>query len=137
MKVALSAIALLLLGSGGLVLVPEGRALLQLEDKRAGFTNGDGFVAKHEGRDIVNAMVADDPAKLGEIIELRLSERPFDPLLVGLKAEMLADQDLLASAKLLDRAQAIAPRDPRVQALREGLQLQLQSLPSQALQSAQ
>lgn len=137
MKFALISMVLLLLGAGGMVLVSEGKALLELEDKRAGFANGDGFGAERDTRDLLNAMIVGQRAKLGEIIEAHLAKQPFDPLLVGLKGEMLADQDLLASAKLLDQAQAIAPRDPRVQALRVGLQLRLQSLPFPASQLAE
>lgn len=137
MKFALISIALFLLGAGGMVLVSEGKALSGLEDKRTGFANGDGFGAERDTRDLLNAMIIGHRAELGEIIKAHLAKKPFDPLLVGLKGESLADQDLLASAKLLDRAQAIAPRDPRVQALRDGLQLRLQSLPFQASQLAE
>lgn len=130
MKAALMVIALLLLGSGGMVLVSEGRALSQLENKRAAFANGDGFGAEHD------AMVVDG-SELDEQLKQRLVERPFDPVLQGLKAGTVADDDLVLSAKLFDQAQAIAPRDPRVQVLRDGLQLRLQSLPFPALPSAE
>jgi hypothetical protein len=130
MKAALIVIALLLLGSGGVVLVSEGRALSQLENKRAAFANGDGFGAERD------AMVVDG-TELDEQLKQRLIERPFDPVLLGLKAGIVAKDDLVLSAKLLDQAQAVAPRDPRVQALRDGLQLRLQSLPSPASQLAE
>lgn len=130
MKAALIVIALLLLGSGGVVLVSEGRALSQLENKRAAFANGGGFGAERD------AMVVDGTA-LDEQLKQRLVERPFDPVLLGLKAGIVVKDDLALSAKLLDQAQAIAPRDPRVQALRDGLQLRLQSLPFPASQLAE
>ena len=121
MKAALIVIAMLLLGSGGVVLVSEGRALSQLENKRAAFANGDGFGAERD------ATVADGTA-LDELLNQRLVERPFDPVLLALKAGIVVKDDLVLSATLFDQAQAIAPRDPRVQALRDGLQLRLQSL---------
>lgn len=130
MKAALTAIALLLLGSGGIVLVSEGRALSQLENKRAAFANGSGFGAER------NAMVVDG-TELDELLKQRLIERPFDPVLLGLKAGIVVKDDLALSAKLFDQAQAIAPRDPRVQALRDGLQMRLQSLPFPASQLAE
>ena len=130
MKAALIVIALLLLGSGGVVLVSEGRALSQLENKRAAFANGGGFGAERD------AMVVDGTA-LDEQLKQRLVERSFDPVLLGLKAGIVVKDDLALSAKLLDQAQAIAPRDPRVQALRDGLQLRLQSLPFPASQLAE
>ncbi|CAM3464006.1 hypothetical protein THPR109532_10190 [Thalassospira profundimaris] len=130
MKAALIVIALLLLGSGGMVLVSEGRALSQLENKRAAFANGDGSGAERD------AMVADS-SELDELLNQRLIERPFDPVLLGLKAGIVAEDDLVLSAKLLDQAQAIAPRDPRVQALRDGLQVRLQSLSFPASPSAE
>ncbi len=122
MKAALIVIALLLIGSGGVVLVSEGRALSQLENKRAAFANGDGFGAERD------AMVVDG-SELEALLSQRLIERPFDPVFLGLKAKIVADDDLALSVKLLDQAQAIAPRDPRVQAMRDGLQVRLQSLP--------
>ncbi|HAI30728.1 MAG TPA: hypothetical protein DCM48_14550 [Thalassospira sp.] len=125
MKAALIVIALLLIGSGGVVLVSEGRALSQLENKRAAFANGDGFGAERD------AMVVDGTA-FDKLLKQQLIERPFDPVLLGLKAKIVADDDLALSAKLFDQAQAIAPRDPRVQVLRDGLQVRLQSLPSPA-----
>lgn len=130
MKAALMIIALLLLGFGGMVLVSEGRALSQLENKRAAFANGDGFGAERD------AMVVDGTA-LDALLNQRLIERPFDPVLLGLKAGIVAENDLVLSAKLMDQAQAIAPRDPRVQVLRDGLQMRLQSLPSPASQLAE
>jgi len=130
MKAALIVIALLLLGSGGMVLVSEGRALSQLENKRAAFANGDGFGAERD------AMVSDGTA-LDELLNQRLVERPFDPVFLALKAGIVAKDDLVLSATLLDQAQAIAPRDPRVQALRDGLQLRLQSLSFPASPSAE
>ncbi len=130
MKAALIVIALLLLGSGGVVLVSEGRALSQLENKRAAFANGDGFGAEHD------AMVVDG-SELDEQLKQRLIERPFDPVLLGLKAAIVAADDLVLSAKLLDQAQAIAPRDPRVQAFRDGLQVRLQSWSFPASPSAE
>lgn len=130
MKAALIVIALLLLGSGGVVLVSEGRALSQLENKRAAFANGDGFGAE---RDV---MVVDGTA-LYALLSQRLVERPFDPVLLAVKAAIVADDDLVLSAKLLDQAQAIAPRDARVQALRDGLQARLQSLSFRASPAAE
>ncbi|NJB75918.1 hypothetical protein GGR96_003040 [Thalassospira tepidiphila] len=130
MKAALIVIALLLLGSGGMVLVSEGRALSQLENKRAAFANGDGFGAERD------AMVVDS-TELDELLKYRLIERPFDPVLLGLKAGIVVKDDLALSAKLFDQAQVIAPRDPRVQALRDGLQMRLQSLTSPASQLAE
>lgn len=130
MKATLMAIALLLLGSGGMVLVSEGRALSQLENKRAAFANGDGFGAERD------AMVVDG-TELDALLSQRLVERPFDPVLLGLKANIVAEDDLGLSAKLLDQAQAIAPRDPRVQVLRGELQLRLQSLSFPASPSAE
>lgn len=130
MKAILIVIALLLLGSGGVVLVSEGRALSQLENKRAAFANGDGFGAERD------AMVVDGTA-LDALLNQRLVERPFDPVLLAVKAAIAADDDVALSATLLDQAQAIAPRDPRVQALRDGLQLWLQSLPFPASRSAE
>lgn len=132
MKWCLFAIALLLLGAGGVALVSEGRALSQLKDKRAGFANGNGFAAARDAQNLLKAVMANDALQLGEVVDQRLAERPFDPLLWGLKAEMLAKRDLLVGASLLDQAQAIAPRDPRVRTLRDGLQRWLQdaSLPS-------
>lgn len=122
MKADLIVIALLLLGSGGVVLVSEGRALSQLENKRAAFANGGGFGAERD------AMVVDG-TELDELLKQRLVERPFDPVSLALKAGTVANDDLVLSVTLLDQAQAIAPRDPRVQALRDGLQVRLQSLP--------
>ena len=130
MKAALIVIALLLLGSGGMVLVSEGRGLSELENKRAAFANGDGFGAERD------AMVVDG-TELDGLLKERLVERPFDPVLLGLKAGIVAENDLVLSAKLLDQAQTIAPRDPRVQALRDGLQLRLQSLSFPASPSAE
>ncbi len=130
MKAGFIGIALLLLGSGGVVLVSEGRALSQLENKRAALANGDGFGAERE------AMVVDG-TELDALLKQRLVERPFDPVLLAVKAAIVADDDLVLSAKLLDQAQAIAPRDPRVQVLRDGLQLRLQSLPFPASRSAE
>lgn len=132
MKLALMAIALLLLGTGGLVLLSEGRALSQLENKSAGFANGDGFVAARDAQEILQALASSDDEWRRTIIEARLAEMPFDPLLLGLKAEMLVEQDLSVGANLLDQATVIAPRDPRVQVLRDGLQARLQNLPSPA-----
>ncbi len=135
MKWCLFAIALLLLGAGGVALVSESRALSQLEDKRAGFANGNGFAAARDAQNLLKAVMANDALQLGEVVDQRLAERPFDPLFWGLKAEMLAKRDLLVGASLLDQARAIAPRDPRVRALRDGLQRWLQdgSLPSSQL----
>ncbi len=130
MKAVLIVIALLLLGSGGVVLVSEGRALSQLENKRAAFANGDGFGAERD------AMAA-DVIELDELLSQRLVERPFDPVLLGLKAGIVVKDDLVLSAKLLDQAQAIAPRDPRVQLLRRELQVRLQSLSFQASRPAE
>jgi len=130
MKPALMIIALLLLGSGGMVLVSEGRGLSELENKRAAFANGDGFGAERD------AMVADG-TELDALLKQRLVERPFDPVLLGLKAGIVAEDDLALSAKLLDQAQAIAPRDPRVQALRDRLQVWLQNLSFPASPSAE
>ena len=121
MKAALIVIALLLLGAGGVVLVSEGRALSQLENKRAAFANGDGFGAERD------AIVVDGTA-FDELLSQWLIERPFDSVLLGLKAGTVVKDDLVLSAKLLDQAQAIAPRDPRVQVLRGELQVRLQSL---------
>lgn len=132
MKLALMAIALLLLGTGGLVLLSEGRALSQLENKSAGFANGDGFATAWAAQEFLQALASSDTEWRQSAIEARLAEIPFDPLLLGLKAEMLIEQDVAASANLLDQATAIAPRDPRIQALRDGLQARLQNLPSPA-----
>ena len=132
MKVALMVIALLLLGSGAAVLVSEGRALSQLENKTAGFANANGFVAERDDQTLLNA-VLDDGAQLEKIIKMRLADAPFDPVLLGLKAEIRATDNLGLSAKLLDQAQAIAPHDPRVRALRAGLQMRLQAVQSPPL----
>lgn len=130
-------VAFLLLGVGGMVLVSEGGASSQLEDMRAGFANGDGLVAERDTESLLNVLVTDDSAKLGAIIELRLAEQPFDPFLLSLKAKVLVDQDMLASARLLDQALAIAPRDPRLRALRGGLQTWLRNAPFPSSQSAE
>lgn len=132
MKLALMAIALLLLGTGGLVLFSEGRALSQLENKSAGFANGDGFATAWAAQEFLQALASSDTEWRQSAIGARLAEMPFDPLLLGLKAEMLVELDVTASANLLDQATAIAPRDPRIQALRDGLQARLQNLPSPA-----
>ena len=127
MKVAFIAIALVLLGSGSMVLIAEGRALSQLDDKRIAFANGNGFRAERDARELMTALVSDDRVQLRKIVEARLADAPFNPLLKGLQAELFADRDVLASARLLDQAQAIAPRDRRVRALRDRFQVRLQS----------
>ena len=137
MKVVLVAVALLLLGSGSMVLISESKALSQFEYKQAAFANGNGFGSARDAQDLLNALASNDTTLIRTVVETRLTEMPFNPLLLGLKARLLAGRDVWASANLLDQAQAIAPRDPRVQLLRAHLQVLLQTPSSPASQPAE
>lgn len=137
MKYVLLVIGGLVLGAGGVALFSEVRAFSQVNDKQSAFENADGFAAQLRAQRLVRALGSGDGQQVRDGLADTLVSDPFDPVLLTLKAINLAQTDLAASARLLDQARAIAPRDPHIRALSLALQVRLQSLPPSALPPAE
>lgn len=133
MKYVLAVLGFLVLGAGAAVLLAELRAVWQINDRVSAFENGDGFAAQLRSQRLVSTLDRGDGQKINDMVKDRLAHTPFDPVLLSLKAINLAPSDLALSdltarARLLDQARVIAPRDPRVRALRRVAHARLQNL---------
>lgn len=140
MKPVLLCIGLLVMGIGVWRLIPELDAINRIDDVSSAFENADGIRAEVQSQDIRNAILSGRRDQLDDVIATRLEDAPFDPVLMSLEAVAQMSSGaggMQISAELLDRAQAIAPYDRRVQAIRRVVQVRLQGQQSEELQPAE
>ncbi len=126
MKVLYLMVGLLVLATGSAILLAEGAAFWTMKDKAAGFANAEGFTDAQNKRMLETAILSGNATMLGDVLARQRDKAPFDPVLMSLQAGGMVDRDIGVSVRLLDQAQAVAPRDPRVKALRDVLQTRLQ-----------
>lgn len=128
------------LGTGIGQLAYEGSALRDVRDVERAFANGDGLRAELKRQKLSDALKSHDPGQMSEFVDRRLSDEPFDPFLLSIKAHaafLSGADNLPISAKLFDQARAIAPSDRRVDALRSSWQARLHGMPLLRSQSAE
>lgn len=132
MKVLVPILAILTLGAGVGQLAFDGMALCDVRDIESAFANGDGVWAELNHQELSDALKTHDPAQMAEAVDRRLSDAPFDPFLLSVKAHAMflsGSENLQISAKQFDQARAIAPSDRRVEALRASWQARLHGTP--------
>ena len=106
MKVLLLAIAVVALGTGIGQLAFDGMALRDVRDIESAFANGDGVRAELNHQELSDAFKTHDPAQMAEAVDRRLSDAPFDPFLLSVKAHAMflsGSENLQISAKLFDQ----------------------------------
>jgi hypothetical protein len=130
MKPVMFGLGILLIGAGIWRLIPEIQAISQLDDVSSALKNAKGVGAEARSQEMRNAFLSGGPDQLGNVIAARLDGAPFDPVLLALGAVVqisgTAEGSMQLSARLLDQAQAIAPGDRRVMAIRHAVQFRLQ-----------